>query len=184
MTEPIKLNYAAFGEDVEVPTPPVIILHGLFGSSRNWQTFAQKLSENFCVYALDLRNQTTAVRGDFALLSGGADVTSVSLSYSSPRGSRAALVGLNLSNAIARDIAAQSPALSWLRDVDAPISAALRTELDDDGALGPLNATLEIGSGVLQPNPATPWIVRERTSLGSPCRDLGQRLIRVPAPTT
>ena len=64
MTKPIKLNYAAFGEDVEVPTPPVIILHGLFGSSRNWQTFAQKLSENFCVYALDLRNHGNSPHTD------------------------------------------------------------------------------------------------------------------------
>lgn len=104
---------------------------------------------------LDLRGGRTSIRGDFSLLSGGADVTDVSLSYVSPRGSRAAQVALNLENAIASDIAAQSPALSWLRDVDAPISAALRTELDETGALGPLNATLEIGQGVLQPNAAT-----------------------------
>ena len=104
---------------------------------------------------LDLRGGETALRGTFSLLSGGADVTNVSLNYTSPRGSRAAMVGLNLDNALATDIAAQSPALRWLQGVDAPITAALRTELDDNGALGPLNATLEIGQGVLQPNPGT-----------------------------
>ncbi|WP_373411095.1 AsmA-like C-terminal region-containing protein [Yoonia sp.] len=111
--------------------------------------------------ALDLRGGQTDIRGNFSLLSGGATVTTVSLNYTSPRGSRAAEVGINLDNAPAADIAAQSPALSWLQGVDAPITAALRTQLDDTGALGPLNATLEIGQGVLQPNPATEPIAFE-----------------------
>ncbi len=104
---------------------------------------------------LDLRDDETEIRGNFSLLSGRAAVTGVNLSYVSPRGSRAAQVGLNLTDAIASDIAAQSPALSWLRDIEAPITAAMRTSLDADGALGPLNATLEIGQGVFQPNEAT-----------------------------
>lgn len=104
---------------------------------------------------LDLRGGQTALRGEFALLSGRAEVTTVNLSYRSPRGSREAQVAMNIHDAVASDIAAQSPALSWLRDVEAPITAALRTELDATGALGPLSATLEIGQGVLQPNLAT-----------------------------
>ena len=117
-------------------------------AGRSWIVDGGRLS-------LDLRNDRTLIRGDFSLLSGGADVTQVGLTYSSPHGSRSAQVGLNFADAIAKDLASQSPALSWLREIDAPISAALRTELDDDGALGPLNATLEIGTGILQPNPAT-----------------------------
>ncbi|MCC5813303.1 MAG: alpha/beta fold hydrolase [Leptospira sp.] len=35
---------------------PLIILHGLFGSSRNWVSIAKSLSKNRDVYALDLRN--------------------------------------------------------------------------------------------------------------------------------
>ncbi len=107
------------------------------------------------VLALDLRGGETFLRGDLALLSGRAAVTTVNLSYRSPRGSRTAQMALNIDGAIASDVASQSPALTWLRDVEAPISAALRTELDEAGALGPLNATLEIGQGFLQPNPAT-----------------------------
>ncbi len=36
--------------------PPLIILHGLFGSARNWRSMAQRLSQTYRVYALDLRN--------------------------------------------------------------------------------------------------------------------------------
>lgn len=35
---------------------PLIILHGLFGSSDNWQTHGKKLSEYFEVYLVDQRN--------------------------------------------------------------------------------------------------------------------------------
>lgn len=35
---------------------PLIILHGLFGFSDNWQTHGKKLAEYFHVYLIDLRN--------------------------------------------------------------------------------------------------------------------------------
>jgi len=36
--------------------PPLVILHGLLGSSRNWQTAGADLAGKFHVYTLDLRN--------------------------------------------------------------------------------------------------------------------------------
>ena len=36
--------------------PPVVILHGLFGSSRNWLRIAKALADHAHVFALDLRN--------------------------------------------------------------------------------------------------------------------------------
>lgn len=36
--------------------PPLVILHGLFGSGDNWASFSKRLGEFFTVYALDLRN--------------------------------------------------------------------------------------------------------------------------------
>ena len=36
--------------------PPLVMLHGLFGSSDNWLGVAPALAENFHVFALDLRN--------------------------------------------------------------------------------------------------------------------------------
>lgn len=36
--------------------PPLVILHGLFGSARNWQRYARELSEHYRVIAVDQRN--------------------------------------------------------------------------------------------------------------------------------
>jgi len=47
----MKLAFADYGEG-----PPLIILHGLFGSGRNWAAIAKKLAANWRVLAVDLRN--------------------------------------------------------------------------------------------------------------------------------
>lgn len=49
----MELNYREFGEKGR---PPLVILHGLLGSSRNWQAAGQALGEFFHVFCLDLRN--------------------------------------------------------------------------------------------------------------------------------
>jgi len=47
----MKLFVQAQGEGF-----PLIILHGLFGSSDNWQTLAKKFGPHFRVYSIDQRN--------------------------------------------------------------------------------------------------------------------------------
>ena len=47
----IELNYKLYGQG-----PPLLILHGLFGSLDNWVSHARKLSENYTVYLIDQRN--------------------------------------------------------------------------------------------------------------------------------
>jgi len=47
----LSLAYREYGSGA-----PVVILHGLFGSSRNWHSFARKLGDHYRVYSLDLRN--------------------------------------------------------------------------------------------------------------------------------
>lgn len=63
-----------------------------------------------------------------------------------------ATFGSSFKNAAAADIALQSPALSFLGVLNAPISGAVRTEFDLNGVLGSFAGTLEIGAGALQPN--------------------------------
>src|SRR5438128_10327365 len=36
--------------------PPLLVLHGLFGSGRNWASIAQRLAAHHRVVTLDLRN--------------------------------------------------------------------------------------------------------------------------------
>jgi pimeloyl-ACP methyl ester carboxylesterase len=47
----LALHYKVYGAG-----PPLIILHGLFGSSNNWHTLSGQLGEHFLVYAVDQRN--------------------------------------------------------------------------------------------------------------------------------
>lgn len=36
--------------------PPMVILHGLFGSAQNWHSMAERLAEHYRVFVCDLRN--------------------------------------------------------------------------------------------------------------------------------
>jgi esterase len=47
----MKLSYKKFGQG-----PPLIILHGLYGSSDNWVTIGRNLSDIYTVYLPDQRN--------------------------------------------------------------------------------------------------------------------------------
>lgn len=56
----MKLFYRQAGES----GTPIIILHGLFGSSDNWLTFGKILAETNRVYMLDARNHGQSPRSD------------------------------------------------------------------------------------------------------------------------
>ena len=47
------LNYMTFGDE---KSSPVMIVHGLYGSGRNWGVIAKRLSDQFFVITVDLRN--------------------------------------------------------------------------------------------------------------------------------
>ena len=47
------LNYFTHGAE---SSPPIMIIHGLFGSGRNWGVIAKRLSDKFYVVTIDLRN--------------------------------------------------------------------------------------------------------------------------------
>lgn len=47
----MELHYTSYGEG-----KPLVIVHGLFGSSDNWISLAKKFSSYFTVYLLDMRN--------------------------------------------------------------------------------------------------------------------------------
>jgi len=98
---------------------------------------------------------TLQMRGDFTVLGARSYASTLEMSFSSQIGSSAAQLGINFSDLPAGELAMQSPALSWLDALDAPISGALRVRLDRAGQLGPLNASLRIGKGALRPTAGT-----------------------------
>ncbi len=92
---------------------------------------------------------------DVALLSGGDGVATLEVAAESPIGQPDLAFGVTLHDLASSDIATQSPALTWLEALDAPISGSLRSAFDAEGTLGEMFATLEIGTGVLQPRRET-----------------------------
>ncbi len=55
----MKLFFRELGEG-----EPIIILHGLFGSSDNWLTQAKLFATQYKVYSLDLRNHGLSPHSD------------------------------------------------------------------------------------------------------------------------
>lgn len=53
--KPLNFQYYQ-SENKSTISPPIIILHGLFGQAKNWHNCASNLSRNFEVYVLDLPN--------------------------------------------------------------------------------------------------------------------------------
>ena len=47
----MQLNHKTFGQG-----PPLIILHGLFGTLDNWQTLAKRWADHYTVVLVDQRN--------------------------------------------------------------------------------------------------------------------------------
>lgn len=86
-----------------------------------------------------------------ALLGGRDYVSSLEFNYESQIGQTAAGFGVNIEDVVSEDIASQSAALAWLDILKAPISGAMRVEIDEAGNIGPLSATLQIAEGVIQP---------------------------------
>ncbi|MEO0796476.1 MAG: alpha/beta fold hydrolase [Verrucomicrobiota bacterium] len=57
----LKLTYRYFGGEGK---PPLILIHGLLGSSRNWTSAGRLLAEHYEVFAVDLRNHGDSPHAD------------------------------------------------------------------------------------------------------------------------
>jgi pimeloyl-ACP methyl ester carboxylesterase len=103
---PIQLSADEFGEG-----PPVAILHGLFGSGRNWRSVAQHLAERHRVLTFDLRNHGASPWADG--MSYGEMVEDLRASLRARGIERAALLGHSMGGKVAMLMALLHP-----REVD------------------------------------------------------------------
>lgn len=155
MAIPVELAYETFGSG-----RPVVILHGLFGSKRNWRGVAQRLGADYRVVTVDLRNHGesphasemnyTAMAADIGLLLEQLDLDDVDLIGHS-MGGKAAMTyalsrGARLGRLIIVDIAAKAypneygAILDGLENLDlaaitrrAEADAALSSAIPDPG---------------------------------------------------
>ncbi|WP_460273276.1 YhdP family protein [Celeribacter sp. ULVN23_4] len=84
---------------------------------------------------------------DFELFNGTENLARLALGFSSAKGSLETSISLEMQDAPTRDFALQSPALSFLSVVDAPLSASMRAEIDGEGQLSQYSGTLAIAPG-------------------------------------
>lgn len=115
---PLPLHHQIIGEG-----PPLIVLHGLFGSGTNWRSFARAISGQRQVHLLDLRNHGRSPHSDeisYTLMS--ADL----LAYMDQQSlSSASVLGHSMGGKVAMLSALQAPErVSDLVVVDiAPVAA-------------------------------------------------------------
>jgi len=95
--------------------------------------------------------QKVGISLGFDLDYGAEQTASAEMTFESQKGSTKASFGATVSRVAARDLASQIPALAWLGVLDAPISGAIRAQIGENGLLGDMNGTLEIGQGSLRP---------------------------------
>ena len=99
---PLDLAAAEFGAG-----PPVVILHGLFGSGLNWRTIGQRLAERHRVFALDLRNHGSSPWADSMRYAEMADDVRA---FIARRGlGAAALIGHSMGGKVAMTLALAAP---------------------------------------------------------------------------
>ena len=119
--------------------PPLIVLHGLLGSSRNWQSTGADLAERFHVFALDLRNHGRSPHTDEMTF--GAMVADV-LAWMDGQGiARASIMGHSMGGKVAMLLACLHPErVEKLYVVDvAPKDYALMGHENDFAALNELD---------------------------------------------
>ena len=90
------------------------------------------------------------LRGDCAFLMGGADISTLQINYETNLKSDDGSLGILFDDFPSREIATQSPALSWLNVIEAPISGAFRTKIGSELDVREISASLKIGQGVLR----------------------------------
>ena len=100
-------HYVLHSRRTEGRGEPLVVLHGLYGSSRNWSAVARKLAETYDVWALDLRNHGQSPHDDdcrWSAMAGDVRRTVEELGITRPH-----LLGHSLGGKVAMHLVANEP---------------------------------------------------------------------------
>ena len=137
----LELAHIVHGEEhtTDAHGPPVVILHGLLGSARNWGTFGRHLSATRRVFALDLRNHGASPWADQMTYDQMADdvrsfltdrgIESAAVIGHSMGGKVAMRLALCHGSAVARLVVVDIAPVAYRRDFHAYVEAMRRLDL-------------------------------------------------------
>lgn len=135
MVEMDLLHYSETGSG-----EPLFILHGLFGSSKNWQSLARLFSQHFKVFTLDLRNHGQSFHhqemnygvmvGDVTRLMVHLGIDSCSLVGHSMGGKTAMLLALEHPQMVSQLVVADIAPVAYSHAYNHLIDPILRLKLD------------------------------------------------------
>ncbi len=149
-----RLSYQRVGSG-----PPLLILHGLFGSGRNWQSHARRLAESFDVVSVDLRNHGQSFHTDemdYPLMAADVERLMDDLRLDACR-----LLGHSMGGKVAMALALENPQrveklviadiapVVYAHDHDELVDAALGLSLDAIGARA--DADRELQAAIADP---------------------------------
>ena len=149
----LELHAERYEAIIDSSTAPLVILHGLFGSSTNWRSVAKQLAEHGDVHVLDLRNHGKSPHADeMSYASMAEDVyaylcesglTDATLLGHSMGGKTAMTLALKRNQAIARLIVVDIPPARRHRDFSVLLDAMKTLALDGDVRRGDLDKRLK-----------------------------------------
>jgi pimeloyl-ACP methyl ester carboxylesterase len=136
---PLALHFHEFGQK-DAPGGPVLILHGLFGSARNWQSVGQRLAARRRVLTVDLRNHGDsphsdvhdypAMAGDILALIRSLDLRDVTLVGHSMGGKTAMWLALQQPELVARLVIVDIAPVTYPDHFGPLIDALLRLPIE------------------------------------------------------
>lgn len=149
---PLPLQFRELGEDAG-KGGPVVILHGLFGSGRNWQSVAQRLATRRRVLMVDMRNHGDsphsevhdypAMAGDVSELIRRLDLREVTVVGHSMGGKAAMWLALHHPGAVSCLVIVDVAPVSYPDHFGPLIDALLRLPVADLSSRNEANRLLE-----------------------------------------
>lgn len=174
---PVALAHAEWGAG-----PPVIVLHGLFGSAQNWATIARRLGAHFRVLVPDLRNHGAspwarpmdyrAMADDVAAFMAAQKIAAAPIVGHSMGGKAAMVLALTAPEKVERLVVVDIAPVARATVLDPYIEAMARLDLtrikrrtEADAALKPSIADAAVRNFLLQNLVASDGALRWRINL-------------------